>query len=258
MSVILSENSPEAGRGQCEQSIRSNTSYTNYEILVRTNGMKWQEAVAKAKGDYLLFMDSDCICRQESWLEELLSVAQRRDVGAVAGVVRYPKNVIRDAGITLGVGYYGLGSNNFYLLNDDHDGFWGNFYYMHNVSAVSDTCMMVRREYYDQAGGMDDNLTTWFAGFDLSLKLRQLGKFNVVDPYARIGFSHNNMFNWEAKRNANGEYESEMDQIKKMKGRWGDVIQKGDPYYNINLTKNSSDFILGSAVAKNRIEIQQH
>lgn len=258
VSVILSENSPEAGRGQCEQSIRSNTSYTNYEILVRTNGMKWQEAVAKAKGDYLLFMDSDCICRQESWLEELLSVAQRRDVGAVAGVVRYPKNVIRDAGITLGVGYYGLGSNNFYLLNDDHDGFWGNFYYMHNVSAVSDTCMMVRREYYDQAGGMDDNLTTWFAGFDLSLKLRQLGKFNVVDPYARIGFSHNNMFNWEAKRNANGEYESEMDQIKKMKGRWGDVIQKGDPYYNINLTKNSSDFILGSAVEKNRIEIQQH
>ena len=81
-------------------------------------------------------------------------MAQREEVGAVGAVVSYPKGVIRDAGITLGVGYYNLGSCNFYLLNDDHSGFWGNFYYMHNVSAVSDTCMLVRKKYYDMAGGM--------------------------------------------------------------------------------------------------------
>ncbi len=245
VSIILSENSPEAESEKCVQRIREITSYSHYEILVRLNGMKWSEVVAKAKGEYLLFLDSDCICRQDDWLEELLSVAQRKEVGAAAGVVSYPKNVIRDAGITLGVGYYGLGSNNFYLLNDDHDGFWGNFYYMHNVSAVSDTCMMVRRAYYDQVGGMDDALLTWFAGFDLSLKLRELGKVNVVDPYARVGFSHNDMINWEEKRNANGEYGDETEQMALLKERWQTVIRQGDPYYNINLTSNSSDFILG-------------
>lgn len=245
VSIILSEDHANADSAKCEQSIRSKTTYSNYEILVRRAGTTWNEAAAKAKGEYLLFLDSDCICMQESWLEELLGVAQRGEVGAVGGVVSYPKGVIRDAGITLGVGYYNLGSCNFYLLNDDHSGFWGNFYYMHNVSAVSDTCMLVRKEYYDQAGGMDDGLKAWFAGFDLSLKLMKSGKVNVLDPYARMGFAHHDMINWEARRNANGEYVDETEQMNLLKERWSEVIRKGDPYYNVNLTKNSSDFILG-------------
>lgn len=245
VSIILSEDHANADSAKCEQSIRSKTTYSNYEILVRRAGTTWNEAAAKAKGEYLLFLDSDCICMQESWLEELLGVAQRGEVGAVGGVVSYPKGVIRDAGITLGVGYYNLGSCNFYLLNDDHSGFWGNFYYMHNVSAVSDTCMLVRKEYYDQAGGMDDGLKAWFAGFDLSLKLMKSGKVNVLDPYARMGFAHHDMINWEARRNANGEYVDETEQMNLLKERWSEVIRKGDPYYNANLTKNSSDFILG-------------
>ncbi len=245
VSIILSEDHANADSAKCEQSIRSKTTYSNYEILVRRAGTTWNEAAAKAKGEYLLFLDSDCICMQESWLEELLGVAQRGEVGAVGGVVSYPKGVIRDAGITLGVGCYNLGSCNFYLLNDDHSGFWGNFYYMHNVSAVSDTCMLVRKEYYDQAGGMDDGLKAWFAGFDLSLKLMKSGKVNVLDPYARMGFAHHDMINWEARRNANGEYVDETEQMNLLKERWSEVIRKGDPYYNANLTKNSSDFILG-------------
>ncbi len=154
VSIILSEDHANADSAKCEQSIREKTTYSNYEILIRRAEMTWNETAAKAKGEYLLFLDSDCICTQESWLEELLGVAQREEVGAVGAVVSYPKGVIRDAGITLGVGYYNLGSCNFYLLNDDHSGFWGNFYYMHNVSAVSDTCMLVRKKYYDMAGGI--------------------------------------------------------------------------------------------------------
>ena len=245
VSIILSEDHANADSAKCEQSIREKTTYSNYEILMRRAEMTWNETAAKAKGEYLLFLDSDCICTQESWLEELLGVAQREEVGAVGAVVSYPKGVIRDAGITLGVGYYNLGSCNFYLLNDDHSGFWGNFYYMHNVSAVSDTCMLVRKEYYDQAGGMDDGLKAWFAGFDLSLKLMKSGKVNVLDPYARMGFAHNDMINWKARRNANGEYVDETEQMNLLKERWSEVIRKGDPYYNANLTKNSSDFILG-------------
>ena len=209
VSIILSEDHANADSAKCEQSIREKTTYSNYEILIRRAEMTWNETAAKAKGEYLLFLDSDCICTQESWLEELLGVAQREEVGAVGAVVSYPKGVIRDAGITLGVGYYNLGSCNFYLLNDDHSGFWGNFYYMHNVSAVSDTCMLVRKKYYDMAGGMDNGLKTWFAGLDLSLKLMKAGKVNVLDPYARMGFAHNDLINWEAKRNANGEYVDE-------------------------------------------------
>ena len=245
VSIILSEDHANADSAKCEQSIREKTTYSNYEILIRRAEMTWNETAAKAKGEYLLFLDSDCICTQESWLEELLGVAQREEVGAVGAVVSYPKGVIRDAGITLGVGYYNLGSCNFYLLNDDHSGFWGNFYYMHNVSAVSDTCMLVRKKYYDMAGGMDNGLKTWFAGLDLSLKLMKAGKVNVLDPYARMGFAHNDLINWEAKRNANGEYVDETEQISLLKERWGEVIRKGDPYYNANLTKISSDFILG-------------
>ena len=53
------------------------------------------------------------------------------------------------------------------------------------------------------------------------------------------------MINWEEKRNANGEYADETEQMALLKERWQTVIQQGDPYYNINLTSNSSDFILG-------------
>ncbi len=225
---------------ECLESIKRYTSYGKYEILTCRSSEERDSLAKRADGEYLLFMEDTCICCNREWFQELLSVAQRDDVGAVSPRILYKNDTIRDAGITLGIGSKRLAANSFYRIQSDHLGFMGNMYYMHNVSAVSDSCMMLRKCNYIKAGGFDCSLPAWYAGIDLSLKLREMGKINVVNPYATVRYKH-----LEINRDITGNYYGMRKYNKQLKERWGHILQKPDPYYNCNLTKYTSDFRVG-------------
>ncbi len=44
------------------------------------------------------------------------------------------------------------------------------------ITLASGCCMWVRREYFDKAGGFDEQFFLYFEDYDLSLKMAQLGK----------------------------------------------------------------------------------
>lgn len=224
---------------ECIESIRQNTRYDSYEILTCGLYDSRNKLIEKARGKYIVFMDNSCRCVKDDWLDELLTVAQRQDVGAVGAKIVYRNDTIRDVGITLGVGFNQIAANSFFRVNADNLGFMGNMYFAHNVSALCDSCLMIEKELFVDLGGFEEDYPSWYAGIDLSLKIRMHGKLNVVNPYAELVFDYE-----EVNRDLVGNYRKMKKVNKEIKKKWGDYLKRDDPYYNANLTRFTSDYAI--------------
>lgn len=223
---------------ECVSSLRKNTAYKNYEIIVCDRIADRNKVAKKARGEYLVFVTDGCRFENKAWLTEQLSVAQRGDVGAVGCLINYKNHIIRDFGITLGVGIaYGL-SSNFYGMGENCQGYMGNKYYIHEVSAMTDCGMMVSKENFWSVDGFSKELSEWFLGVDFSLKLKKKGKLNVLNPYAVLTYLYNE------NRDMNGCYVGEKNDVVYITKKWEDEI-KNDSCYNENLTKKCANWMIG-------------
>ena len=245
---------------QCLRSIEEKTSYTRYEIIVLDNdstdsetlryfdtiAAKWPVyrypgpfnfsavnnfGVAKAGGDYLVFLNNDTRVIRPDWLTAMLERAQHPEVGAVGAKLLYPAGRIQHAGVVMGIG--GLAAHAFRNLPD------GQSYFdfadlMRNCSAVTAACMMVRRRVFEEMGGFDERFRVAFNDVDFCLRLRQRGYLIVYHPLALL-------YHYEYA--TRGRYHPSEDEELLCK-LWGHVIRQGDPYYNPNLTLSREDWSL--------------
>ena len=108
-----------------------------------------------------------------------------------------------------------------------------------NLSAVTAACLMVRKEIYLQVGGLEERLKIAFIDVDFCLKVRDAGYLVVYNPYVRL-------FHYESKSRG---IEDTSEKVKRFEGevafakeKWKGLIEKGDPYYNVNLTLGRKDF----------------
>lgn len=237
--IICGDNNKEEAE-KCEGSIKENTEYSNYEILFCQDIKERNQVAKKATGEYLVFMDARCRCKKADWLTELLGVAQREEIGIVGPKVLYKENVIRDAGLLVGVGEDGIAGNSFYQMDGENFGYMGNLYYTHNVSAVTDTCMVIKKSLFETVGGFDETLPEWYAGIDISFKVREEEKLVAVNPYARLQFTKR-----EKNRDYVGNYKELQEYDEILSGKWKKYFEQPDPYYNVHLTHLSSDYSMG-------------
>lgn len=240
VSIIIWEGKNDENTFKCKQSIQNHTNYDNFEILICNKENTRNQCVVQSKGKYLVFIENDCVCMKADWLTELLQIIQDKTVGVVGAKIVYNNQTIRDAGITIGIGIHRLAVNRYYRLQSNYSGFMGDLYYAHNVSAVSDSCMMVRKKDYEMVQGMDENLPGWFAGLDFSLKIREMNKQVVLNPYSEIVFVRK-----DYDRGVDGCYYHDYKSSQILKERWRKKLEKGDPYYNANLTQESNDYSIG-------------
>jgi hypothetical protein len=89
------------------------------------------------------------------------------------------------------------------------------------------------RKVYDEVGYMEEKLAVAFNDVDFCLKVREKGYLIVYNPY--VEFIH-----YESK--SRGQ-EDTPEKIRRFQGemstfeqRWGNFLDEGDPYYNINLS----------------------
>jgi O-antigen biosynthesis protein len=237
-------------------SIIEKTEYNNYDIIVpviqaingddsmlvkddpRINVIECDEhsnhlsmsnyAASKADSDYLVFLNNVSDVLSADWLTALLEHAQRTEIGAVGAKILYPDWSISHCGIIVGIGPDGIASQVYYK-HPFHVGYCGVIERVRNYSAVSSDCIMIKRKIFKQAGGFDEKLDN-YAGIDLCLKLREKNYLIVYTPYAKV---------CQIKKT---EKIPEMEEIKYFKGKWENVLAKGDPYYNPNLTREKPDF----------------
>jgi GT2 family glycosyltransferase len=94
--------------------------------------------------------------------------------------------------------------------------------------------MMVRRAVFEEVGGFDERLRVALNDVDLCLRLGRRGYRVVYTPFAHL-YHHESGTRGRLHPTADEEL---------VWRRWGDVIDRGDPYFNVNLTLSRSDWSL--------------
>jgi len=193
--------------------------------------------VSMASGEHLILMNDDVEVMNFDWIEALLEHSHRDEVGAVGGKLYYPDGSIQHAGIVLGI--KGFAGHPHRGLAGDSQGYYNRLMCIQNVSAVTGALMMVKKRFYQEAGGLDEeNLSIALNDVDFCLKLMTKGLFNVWTPFCQA------IHHESASRGYEADPEKEMRFIKEIdyfKAKWKVLLEKGDPFYNPNLTLDKED-----------------
>jgi cellulose synthase/poly-beta-1,6-N-acetylglucosamine synthase-like glycosyltransferase len=107
------------------------------------------------------------------------------------------------------------------------------------MSAVTAACMMMRKEIFEEVGGFDESFSHAFNDIDLCMKIRQKGYLIVWTPYAELCHHESKSRGYEDTPEKQQRFGKEIEFFQK---KWGDMLAKGDPYYNPNLTLDKEDF----------------
>lgn len=258
---------------RCIESIKERTTYDNYEIIIIENNstdkavfdyydtLKEQEKIKVvtykgdfnyskinnfgagfADGKYIVLLNNDTQIITMNWLEAMLMYAQREDVGAVGAKLYYEDKTIQHAGVVVGLGAHRTAGHTHYKINYDNLGYMGKLCYAQNVSAVTGACLMVKKSLYEEINGLDEGFKVALNDVDFCLRLREKGYLNVFTPFAELYHYESISRGSDIEEAQKAErYEQESERFRK---RWKEILEKGDPYYNINFSLDHSDYTL--------------
>ena len=196
-------------------------------------------AVKYTNGEILLFLNNDTEVINSDWLEAMLEHAQRKEIGAVGAKLYYYNDTIQNAGIVIGIS--GLCGESYKFFDREHGGYMNGLKIIHNVSAVTGACLMIRKEVFQEVGGFDENLQVAYNDVDLCLKIREKGYLIIWTPFAEL-YHHEKLT--RGRPSSKEKWELEIKEREYFKAKWRHLIEKGDPYYNPNLNQDCADFSL--------------
>ena len=272
VSIIIPNKDQKDTLKKCIDSVLNKTAYKNYEIILVENNsttdeifayykelekqdnirvITWKSekgfnysainnfGVRHAKGELLLFLNNDIEVMDESWLEEMIGNCQRPEVGITGVKLLYPDNTIQHAGTVIGIG--GIAGHMFTDMPANRSGYMHKASLQMNYSAVTAACMMMKRKVFESLGGFEESLAVAFNDVDLCLRTVQAGYLVVYDPYVT-------MYHYESKSRGTEDSEEKIrrfqSEIEFMRTRWEDLLKKGDPYYNKNLSLSKWNYSL--------------
>ncbi|MDD2321821.1 MAG: glycosyltransferase, partial [Geobacteraceae bacterium] len=153
-------------------------SVTGYARLVN-------QAVDASVADLICLLDSSLDVISPDWLGEMAGHALQSGVGAVGARLLYPDNTLQYGGVILGLG----GSFGYAHQGCPRAaaGYFGRAVLQQEFSAVSGSCLLVARQRYLAAGGLEEQyLSKEFAAIDFCLKLKEQGLRTLWTPYAEL------------------------------------------------------------------------
>ena len=139
-------------------------------------------AAAKAKGRVLLLLNNDIEAIERGWFEEMLDHATRPEIGCVGAKLLYPDGRLQHGGVIVGLG--GGAGHSHKFAGRESSGYCGHLCVVRNTTAVTAACLMIRKELYFQAGGLDESsLKIAFNDVDFCLRVQRLGHQNFWTPF---------------------------------------------------------------------------
>lgn len=254
----------------CIDSILEKTTYQSYEIIIVDNGSdcpdtlgyleKLQQensnvvvlrddspfnysalnnkAAAIAKGEILALVNNDVEVITPDWLTEMVGHVIQPQNGAVGARLWYPDDTLQHGGVIMVGGVAGHAHKH---LPKGLPGYGCRAIVSQNYSAVTAACLLVRKEVFEQVGGLNEkDLTVAFNDIDFCLKVQEAGYFNVWTPYAELYHYESKTRGFEDTPEKQARFAKE---VQYMRGRWANVLD-ADPCYNPNLTMAREDFSL--------------
>lgn len=268
VSILILNKDHKEDLEKCISSIMERTTYSNFEIIIAENNSEEKEifqyynklereyenvkvvywkgefnfsainnfAAQYATGEYYVLLNNDIEIITPEWLEEMLGYCQREDVGMVGVKLYYPDHSIQHAGVVLGMG--GIAGHILCKADGDEPGYNGRLVTVQDISAVTAACAMIKKEVYEDVGGLDETFRVAFNDIDLCMKVREKNLLIVFTPYVE-------MYHYESKsRGLEDTPEKQMrfaGEIKHFQMKWEEALKKGDPYYNPNLSLEEGD-----------------
>ncbi|MCU5773299.1 glycosyltransferase [Erwiniaceae bacterium BAC15a-03b] len=263
---------------RCIESLMEKTRWQQYELLIVDNGsqdvdaceyldqlaalnlaqvrvLRWPQpfnfsainnfAAEQARGDLLLLLNNDIEIVDGDWLETMVEHALRPEVGIVGARLEFHDGRIQHAGITAGVG---LGTSPVYEgVAGDSDGYLQRLKSVHNVTAVSAACMMVRKSVWQELSGFDaEQFPVYLGDVDFALKARTAGYLTVWTPYARLQHMGGATRVLGEQIGVQASLSGEMYDV--LREKWRGALS-ADISYNPQLAKVGSNFRLGTRQA---------
>ena len=204
--------------GRCLASIRKTTDAARTEIIVVLNNLRGSSAAAArhwlqawqvqvldagtaafnwsllsnagarmANGEVLLFLNDDVEALRPGWLEAMLALAERAEVGAVGALLRYPGGRIQHGGVHIHLAGTALQCRHaFRHCSGDEPRVrrWLAHDRMH--SAVTGACLLTSQHHFDRLGGFDPELAVILNDVDYCLRLRASGLVCAVSAAAEL------------------------------------------------------------------------
>ena len=271
VSVIIPNKDHTADLDVCVQSLMGKSSYRNLEFIVVENNSReketfeyygkmqamhsnfhvvtWEKGfnysainnfgAGFAKGEYLLLLNNDTELINPDSIQEMLGFCQREDVGIAGARLLYEDDTIQHAGVVIGFG--GIAGHTFIGLHKAENSYFHRAMCAQDYSAVTAACLMTKKSVFDAVGGLSEELAVAFNDIDYCMKVRALGKLVVYAPYACF-------YHYESKSRGLEDTPEKVERFNREVAvfikKWPDIIRKGDPYYNPNLTLRKSNFAL--------------
>ena len=209
---------------------------------------------SKAKGEYLLLLNNDTQVITVNWIEEMMMYGQREDVGVVGAKLYYDDMTIQHAGIVLGLGAHRTAGHTHYKVPKENVGYMGKLCYAQDVSAVTGACMLVRRSLYEELNGLSEEFAVALNDVDFCIRVREKGLLIVFTPFAELYHFESKSRGSDLKsgkkkkqaeeNNTDKNAERYNKEAAAFRRKWKDILEKGDPYYNVNFTLDRSDYSL--------------
>lgn len=209
-SVIIPSQNEGLWLKKTVKSVLENTNYPDFEIiviadfcsdgsanflkqkkypnvtLIETNNLKGaietrNLGAKKAKGEFLVFIDSHEIPQNENWLLELSSLLTEEKVGAAT--LKIPNLEEKDR-----VGYF------YTIKNWELEPTWKipkNKNICQKTPSIPGGCFGIRKNLFNELGGFDVGLKKWGReDFEFSLRIWRMGYDLVFSPNAAIAHSY--------------------------------------------------------------------
>lgn len=195
-------------------------------------------AVKHANGSIIGLVNNDIEVIHDDWLAEMVSQAVRPGVGAVGAKLYYPDDTIQHAGVIVGLG--GVAGHAYLGQSSKFLGQASRACLTQNLSAVTAACLLVKKQVYEEVGGLDESLKVAFNDVDFCLRIREAGYRNIWTPFASLYHHESLSRGYEDTPEKRARFQ---DEVLFMKNRWSRELDD-DPAYNPNLSLTGNAFDL--------------
>lgn len=205
--------------------------YQDIQMRVKQGEKRWTAAKQKnegagwAEGEYLIFLAGNAEFADKECISELVSTCIRSDVGVVGTRIYYKNGTLEHAGCVIGLN--GSAGNLFEHTLREEKGYFSHIVTQMEYSAVSGACIMTKKDAFDNVQGFVENYRGELGKVDLCLRIRKKNKLVIYNPYVEVIHFTN-------------ELSADESDTKLFRRHWNEILEKGDPYYNKNLTLTHS------------------
>ena len=187
------------------------------------------ECIGETSTEFICLLDSAIDHFPSNWLSDLVGQAKQAGIGGVAPKLINTRNNVVSSGIILAPDI--TSAHLSFGEERKKNGYFGWAKLCRGYSALSEKCLLFRRDHWHVIGGMNEKIhTPLFCCIDFCLKMKELGLRNVLRPSIELIIDDN------VRNIVDKWFETNLEKDKAYLLKHWETMIENDPAFNPNLT----------------------